>query len=137
MLHLVVPVSVRYSRQGVMSEVFVFHCGGCSYRACSTSIFYYNSDSDIPPFASAHRPTRLQEADLEVLEASRCEDIFRREQFLPQLRLRYPELLQGKSIFCASYPERSACQVGFLPGCQVKGLSCALYQSQVASDCLV
>lgn len=57
-----------------------------------------------------HRPTRLQEADLEVLEASRCEDIFRREQFLPQLRLRYPELLQGKSIFCASYPERSACQ---------------------------
>ena len=66
----------------------------------------------VSPFLSAHRATALQEAELEVLEASRCEDIYRREQFLPQLKLRYPELLQRKSIFCASYPDRSACQVG-------------------------
>ncbi|XP_063876470.1 serine protease 42-like isoform X1 [Scylla paramamosain] len=59
---------------------------------------------------ATHRPTQLQEADLEVLEASMCEGIFEREQFTPQLRLRYPQLLQGQSILCASFPERSACQ---------------------------
>ncbi|XP_050723555.1 CLIP domain-containing serine protease B4-like [Eriocheir sinensis] len=56
------------------------------------------------------RPSRLQEAALEVLENSQCEQRYRDEQALPQLMQRYPELLQGKSILCASYPQRGSCQ---------------------------
>ncbi|XP_045586129.1 venom peptide isomerase heavy chain isoform X2 [Procambarus clarkii] len=59
---------------------------------------------------ATHQSPILQEAELQLVDTTECENIYKKEDFEPQLRLLYPDLLQGKDIMCASYPERSACQ---------------------------
>lgn len=56
------------------------------------------------------RSSILQEAELNIVESSVCEDQFRKEGLEDVLKANYPELLQGKDILCASYPGRDACQ---------------------------
>ncbi|XP_042241807.1 serine protease Hayan-like isoform X1 [Homarus americanus] len=57
-----------------------------------------------------HQSAVLQEADLRILDSAECESIYRREHHEPQLRVVYPDLLQGRDIMCANHPERSACE---------------------------
>lgn len=62
----------------------------------------------------ASRSSRLQEAELELVDTSVCESIYVREGYEPQLKLIYPQLIQNRDVICAAHPERDACEVSFL-----------------------
>ncbi|KAK8743723.1 hypothetical protein OTU49_001231, partial [Cherax quadricarinatus] len=59
---------------------------------------------------ATHQSPILQEAELEVVDTADCENIYKKEDLEPQLRVIYPNLLKDRDVMCASYPERSACQ---------------------------
>nr|XP_053635466.1 venom peptide isomerase heavy chain-like [Cherax quadricarinatus] len=59
---------------------------------------------------ATHQSPILQEAELKVVGTAECENIYKNEDYEPQLRLLYPNLLESQDIICASFPNRSACQ---------------------------
>lgn len=59
---------------------------------------------------STTRVTHLQEVVLNIVGPAECEGIYERESNLQQLRLSYPNLLQGRGILCAAFPGRDACE---------------------------
>lgn len=106
--------TVRYNDLAILQTVEVIEFNEVVFPYCLT-------DQRPPPktivtgagfgFVNAtHRSSRLQEAELELVDTTECEDIYRRESHEPQLRVRYPDLLQNRDIMCAAYPERDACQ---------------------------
>lgn len=56
------------------------------------------------------QPDHLLEANLTVMDTAECEEIYIQEGLEESLRLRYPDLLQGTDIICATDEVSDACQ---------------------------
>ncbi|XP_071551254.1 CLIP domain-containing serine protease B4-like isoform X2 [Panulirus ornatus] len=106
--------TVRYNDLAILQTVEVIEFNEVVFPYCLT-------DQRPPPktivtgagfgFVNAtHQSSRLQEAELELVDTTECEDIYRRESHEPHLRVRYPDLLQNSDVMCAAYPERDACE---------------------------
>ncbi|KAK7080164.1 hypothetical protein SK128_027611 [Halocaridina rubra] len=59
---------------------------------------------------NTNRSPILQEAELKIVDSRTCESTYMREGYRNELGLRFPQLLQGSDILCASFPGRDACQ---------------------------